>query len=148
MAGSAAKLPMRQIGRSLPMALLKAREATMNQFRPSLREHDLTEQQWRVIRVLAEVQQIEASELASRAVLLAPSLTRILRKLEKDGLIRRDAVRDDQRRSTIQLTPAGFRKFATVAPESEAVYSRIESRMGRAKINELMRLLAELEQQL
>jgi len=34
------------------MELLKAREAAMERFRPMLREHGLTEQQWRVIRAL------------------------------------------------------------------------------------------------
>ena len=40
--------------RSLPIALLRARETVMHRFRPLLASHDLTEQQWRVIRVLGE----------------------------------------------------------------------------------------------
>ena len=44
---------MRDIELSLPLQLLKAREAAMARFRPMLRSHGLTEQQWRVIRVLA-----------------------------------------------------------------------------------------------
>jgi len=117
----------------------------MNQFRPSLREHGLTEQQWRVIRVLAEQERIETSELASRSVLLAPSLTRILKRLETDGLISRETVAGDQRRSLISLTPSGRAKFSSVAPESEAIYAGIEKRVGKARLRELMVLLADIE---
>jgi len=38
---------LRDFQKNLPMALLKARESVMAHFRPILREHDITEQQWR-----------------------------------------------------------------------------------------------------
>ena len=53
-------LPLRDFQHSLPMELLKAREAAMARFRPMLRSHGLTEQQWRVIRALAAYQKIDA----------------------------------------------------------------------------------------
>jgi hypothetical protein len=55
------RVPMREFSRSLPMALLRAREAVMRQFRPSLRQHGLTEQQWRILRALAGVDAIEVT---------------------------------------------------------------------------------------
>ena len=75
------RVPMREFSRSLPMSLLRAREAVMRQFRPSLREHGLTEQQWRILRALAAVDTIEVTELARTAFLLGPSLSRILRAI-------------------------------------------------------------------
>jgi len=80
---------LRDFEHSLPMALLKAREAAMARFRPMLRDHGLTEQQWRVIRALADYDRIDASELARRSLLLAPSLTRILQHLEGEKLVKR-----------------------------------------------------------
>ncbi|MGR8950055.1 MAG: MarR family transcriptional regulator, partial [Gammaproteobacteria bacterium] len=82
---------LRGIEQSLPMALLKAREAAMAQFRPMLRSHDLTEQQWRVIRVLAAFPKIDAGEIVKRSFLLAPSLTRILQHLEAEQIVHREA---------------------------------------------------------
>ncbi len=61
---------------ALPMALLRAREAVMARFRPLLDAHGINEQQWRVIRVLAEHPSLDATDLAQRANILAPSLTR------------------------------------------------------------------------
>ena len=47
---------IRPFTESLPMALLQAREAAMRLFRPMLAEHDLTEQQWRVLRALSSAE--------------------------------------------------------------------------------------------
>ena len=71
---AARRTPMREFSRSLPMSLLRAREAVMRQFRPSLRNHGLTEQQWRILRALTAVDEIEGTELAHMALLLGPSL--------------------------------------------------------------------------
>src|SRR6478609_2079743 len=88
-AKSAAKIPMRDFSQSLPMSLLRTRESVMRHFRPSLRAHDLTEQQWRILRALAASGEIEVTELARVAFLLGPSLSRILRDLEGRKLIER-----------------------------------------------------------
>ncbi len=90
-AAEARRVPMREFSRSLPMSLLRAREAVMRQFRPSLRNHGLTEQQWRILRALTAVDTIEVTELARVAFLLGPSLSRILRDLEARDLIERRA---------------------------------------------------------
>ncbi|MDP7101742.1 MAG: hypothetical protein QF503_11390, partial [Rhodospirillales bacterium] len=55
---------LRDFSRSLPMALLRAREAVMERFRPSLRTHGLTDQQWRVLRALYDHGQKDLGELA------------------------------------------------------------------------------------
>lgn len=134
---------LRDFEHSLPMELLKAREAAMARFRPMLREHGLTEQQWRVIRALAEYEKIDASELARRSFLLAPSLTRILQFLEKEKFVSRSGDSNDQRRSVFALTARGRRLFDKVAPDSEALYSEMESQFGVHKLEQLYALLAE-----
>src|SRR5207244_11195184 len=96
---SGRQVPMRDFSRSLPMSLLRAREAVMRQFRPALREHGLTEQQWRILRALAAIDCMEVTDLARTAFLLGPSLSRILRDLETRGLIERRTAEADQRRS-------------------------------------------------
>ena len=68
-APAARQVPMRDFSRSLPMSLLRAREAVMRQFRPSLRQHGLTEQQWRILRALAAIEAVEVTELARTAFL-------------------------------------------------------------------------------
>jgi len=125
------------------MELLKARESAMARFRPMLRDHGLTEQQWRVIRALAALEQIDAGELARRCFLLAPSLTRILQHLESEKLVTRSSDAKDQRRAVFTLTPSGKKLFSQVAPDSEALYANIEREFGVDKLESLYALLAE-----
>jgi homoprotocatechuate degradation regulator HpaR len=139
------RVPMREFSRSLPMSLLRAREAVMRQFRPSLRDHSLTEQQWRILRALASVDTIEVTELARVAFLLGPSLSRILRDFEARHLIERRVVKADQRRNLVSISAKGVRLIETVAPASEAIYAAITRRYGARKLRELQDMLHELE---
>jgi len=115
----------------------------MSRFRPMLRQHGLTEQQWRVIRALAAYDQIDASELARRSFLLAPSLTRILQFLEREKLVKRSSDANDQRRYVFVLTGKGRRIYDEVGPDSELLYADIENQFGAAKLETLYGLLAE-----
>lgn len=136
---------MRPFEQSLPMALLRAREAAMRRFRPLLTEHDLTEQQWRVLRALtANVEPVEPTVLAEQTFLLAPSLSRILSNLERRALIVRSVAAHDHRRSLIELSPSGRMLVRTVAPSSEAAYRRIEQRFGADRLRRLLDELHDL----
>lgn len=130
--------------RSLPIALLRAREALMSHFRPMLAEHDITEQQWRVIRILAEAGTVDASEMADRAFILAPSLTRIIRSLEERGIIAKAKDNNDGRRVLLEITPAGLAIIEEVAPESRSIYERFEKRFGVKRLESLLDMLDEV----
>lgn len=136
---------MRPFSESLPMALLRAREAVMCLFRPGLRRHGVTEQQWRILRALAHGGPMEVTELAEATFLLAPSLSRILPDLEARELVSRRQVDTDLRRSVVSLEPKGLKLIAAHAPYSEEMYARIAKRFGAARISELLTLLDELE---
>lgn len=137
---------LRGFDRSLPMALLRARESMMRQFRPMLAQHDMTEQQWRVLRALAASElPLDVGEIADATFLLGPSLSRILANLEGRNLLLRRAGETDQRRSAISLTADGRALFERIAPESEEIYGLIERSFGEDRLSELISLLAELE---
>lgn len=147
-AETARRAPMRDFSRSLPMSLLRAREAVMRQFRPSLRNHGLTEQQWRILRALTAVEAIEVTELARVAFLLGPSLSRILRDLEARQLIERRTAKTDLRRAVVSISARGLKLIEAVAPTSEAIYAEITSRFGARKLAELQDMLGVLERSL
>lgn len=134
-------IPIRGFNQSLPMMLLKAREAAMSRFRPMLRKHNLTEQRWRVIRVIYEHNHIDASELAEKSFLLSPSLTRILRYLESEKIVLRSGDVKDLRRSVFRLTNKGKEIINRVAPETESIYSDIERIFGSKEFSKIFNLL-------
>lgn len=141
-------IPMRGFSQSLPMALLRAREAVMRRFRPGLRSRGVTEQQWRILRALAHHGPLEVTALAEATFLLAPSLSRILPDLEARGLISRRQMDSDLRRAQVSLEPKGLRLIAAHAPDSEDAYDSIARSFGQERLDLLFRLLRELEETL
>ncbi len=135
-------LGIRDFERSLPMALLRAREAVMRRFRPLLAEHGVTEQQWRVLRALADSDSPKTiGALADRTLLLGPSLSRMLATLDERGLVLRTPAPGDARRTELTITAHGRRLVAAIAPDSERRYRSIEDRLEPGALDELYRLL-------
>ncbi len=136
---------MRPFSQSLPMALLRAREAAMRRFRPMLAEHDLTEQQWRVLRALAASDDpTSVGEVAEHTFLLGPSLSRILANLERRHLVERHTNENDQRSALLTLSGAGRALVGRIAPRSEEIYNGIEAEFGAGRLAALLDELATL----
>ena len=135
---------MRPFDQSLPMALLRAREAVMRGFRRLLRAHGLNEQEWRIMRALMEADSLEIGELAERVFILKPSATRTVKNLQSRGIVTRSRVSSDQRRALIALTSTGRALFAELAPDSEREYARITGFVGERDMDELYDLLARV----
>ena len=139
---------LRSIDYSLPMQLLQATKSATSLFRARLHSHQLTDQQWRIIRVLAGKKNIETFELARQSMVPPPSLTRILKNFEKTELITRKSDNRDLRKTLINLTPAGWEKFDQVSPEAERIYFAIEEKVGKQELNQLLKSLQKLNTKL
>lgn len=136
---------MKNIRPSLTLALLEAREALMTHFRPELNEMGLTEQQWRIIRTLAQYQELDSTTLADKACILKPSLTGIINRMLETGLIVRRRSDADQRFSFISLSEEGQKIFAQMRGRMESRYQKIQDRLGEEKMKQLMELLKEVQ---
>ena len=130
--------------RNLPRLLLQAREAVMGHTRPSLREHALSDQQLRVLRVLGEHGAVETGRVAREAFILGPSLTGVLARMERDELITRSRDPEDQRRTVVEATPRGMKLVKKLSSSIEAHYRWMEESLGKEKLAQLYGLLDEL----
>lgn len=134
--------------RNLPRLLLQAREAVMLHTRPSLRGHGLSDQQWRVLRVLGEhahePEGIETGRVAREAYLLGPSLTGVLARMERDGLITRSRCAQDARRTVVRATALGLDKVQTLSHTVQDHYRWVEKRLGKQQLQQLYALLDAL----
>jgi len=117
----------------------------MQTFRPTLRQHDVTDQQWRVIRALAETKEMEVLELATKVFIQASSLSRILPSLEARNLCSRRAVPSDLRKALISLTDEGRALVAELGLKFEEAYAFIEESYGAEKLQRLLEMSQELE---
>jgi homoprotocatechuate degradation regulator HpaR len=127
--------------RNLPRLLLQAREAVMTNTRPSLRVHGLSDQQWRVLRVLGEHGTVETGRVSREAFILGPSLTGVLSRMERDGLIKRERDPTDQRRTVVEATAKGKRLVDKLSHTVEAHYAWMEKTLGKANLSHLYELL-------
>lgn len=128
--------------RNLPLLLLLAREGVIARFRPVLKAHGLTEQQWRILRVLVEVASLEPRQIGCLCGLSSPSLAGILARMEEQGLVARAGLAHDKRRQAISATPASRLLAARMAPKIEAVYAALEAQLGAEVVARLYATLA------
>ena len=135
------------IHRNLPRLLLQARESVMGHTRPSLRAHGLSDQQWRVLRVLGEHAHdsgVETGRVAKEAFLLGPSLTGVLTRMERDGLIERQRCPQDARRTVVRATAVGLAKVQALSRSIEAHYAWMEGQLGKTVLQDLYALLDQV----
>ncbi|MGI9380164.1 MAG: homoprotocatechuate degradation operon regulator HpaR [Methyloligellaceae bacterium] len=130
--------------RSLPIALLRAREKVMEPIRGMLAEVGVTEQQWRVLRVLDECGLLEPSEVARHACLLLPSLSRITQALVDKGYIARNHNPRDRRSQLLGLTRRGQKLLDDHMAEALDIAQLFERKLGKDKMEQLLDLLDEL----
>ena len=137
--------PLAPVAQSLPVRLMRAREAVMAHIRPVLRAHGVTEQQWRVLCTVRDLKETEITALAERVFLLAPSLSRILRDLEARGLMLRRPSIQDQRRVLVSVTDEGEALIHEVEPALLAVRLQLRRLYGMDRLRALADLLDALE---
>ena len=133
--------------RNLPRLLLQARESVMGYTRPGLRAQGLSDQQWRVLRVLGEHAHdsgIDTGRVAKEAFLLGPSLTGVLTRMERDGLIERQRCPQDARRTVVRATAVGLAKVQALSRSIEAHYAWMEGQLGNTVLHDLYALLDQV----
>ncbi|USD63908.1 homoprotocatechuate degradation operon regulator HpaR [Vibrio sp. SCSIO 43140] len=129
---------------SLPLQLIRARDIAMEYFRPVLASNDLTEQQWRVMRVLDTKGEIDFTTLSRESCILSPSLTGIINRLEKLGYVEKKKCEHDGRKSYIHLTAKAESLVERLRPQIEEQYVALKERIGEERYSELSNLLNEL----
>ena len=132
--------------RSLPFALIRAREKVMAPIREMLADSDITEQQWRVLRVLSEYGPQDATLLAERASLLLSSQTRIVQSMLEKGYVTRRANDVDRRRHTVAITPKGQQIIDAHLEQAIAIAARFRAVLGHSEFERLLDTLAKLDE--
>lgn len=117
----------------------------MGPIRAMLSESGVTEQQWRVLRVLNEEGPMEPTRIADLACLLLPSLTRILQKLEEKQLIHRERDKADRRKQVVNISEAGSSLIAANWEASVQLMNQVRDHMGVDRYEALLDLLNDLD---
>lgn len=116
---------MNKFEHSLPMMLNKTLDVIMPKYRVVFKQHDITEQQWRILRVLWESGKCTTFELSDKTLLPAPSMVGIIDRMIKKGLVFRLRCTDDRRKTYVDATPEGAALQFEIAPKIDAIYADI-----------------------
>src|ERR1700676_889079 len=104
--------------RNLPLMMLQAREHVIAHFRPILNAHGITEQQWRIVRLLLDTGPLEPHEIGELCRLSSPSLAGVLSRMENIGFVQRKRLADNQRRVLVSLPQRGRPRAPRTRPLS------------------------------
>ena len=108
----------------------------------------LTEQQWRVLRILGDSGPTEQRAIASAGQFLQPSLVGVLKRMEQSGLVVGTSDQRDRRRRLIALTPQGQALYREAKPLIEDQYELVAQHVGSHGLQELSELLRVLDRKL
>ena len=111
---------------SLPMMLYRALDTVMPRFRNIFNDFGLTEQQWRVLRVLWETDHTTIMELSKVTLLPAPSLVGIVDRLERNELVNRQRSEVDRRKVNVVLTSQGAALEGEIMPRVASAYADLK----------------------
>ena len=137
-------MAMQDFSRSLPIMLYRTLDAVMPRFRQIFNEFGLTEQQWRVLRVLWEQESIAFSDLSAFTLIPAPSLVGVLDRLTNKGLVARRRSETDRRSVFVYATEEGQKLEREVGPRVDRAYADLRASIDKESWDTLINGLEKI----
>jgi len=141
---------LKYVDRSLAVACTRGREAVVSRFRDMLRREGLSEQQWRVLRILFDEHSkgfgsmMTSVDISAKSCIHKVSISRIIRSLEERRLVCRRASAEDGRANYIQLTDEGHERLIPLVEEATGIHNQIARDFGFEDYERLLFLLRKL----
>jgi len=139
-------MAIEQFTRSLPMMLYRSLDAVMPRFRKIFSDFGLTEQQWRVLRVLWERQDVTLNELSGIALIPAPSLVGVVDRLQGMGLVERRRSDADRRKVYVLATQKGGELEAKVMPQVASAYAALKQSVDAETWEQVLKGLQQISE--
>jgi DNA-binding MarR family transcriptional regulator len=119
-------------------------------FERFFREHGLSEATYNVLRILRGARDaagasdgLPSQEIGGRLVTRVPDVTRLVDRLEADGLVRRARTSEDRRVVLVQITRRGLDLLAKLDGPVNELHERLLAHLSRRELDELNRLLVK-----
>jgi DNA-binding MarR family transcriptional regulator len=109
-----------------------------------VRSLGLTRAQFDVVAALGTPDSVTLRELSEATLITKGTLTGVVDRLERRGLVRRRSDPHDGRRTFVELTPAGRRLVARALPRHVAYVRRAVAKLPPARLDRMRRDLANL----
>jgi len=124
--------------------VVRAADRLRRRFTAVLEPHDLTVQQYNVLRILrgALPDPLPTMEIAERMMEKTPAITGLLDRLESKRLVARERQSDDRRCVRCSITPAGRELLAALDGPIDRADAEALAGLDGEEIRRLTRLLA------
>ena len=134
-------MPEQDISQYLAYLLASANRRMRIGLAQTIAAEEVTEEHWRILQVLSDGQGLSMGNLAERALLNHPALTKNIDKLVARGLVLRAADDHDSRKVLAYISDLGLETVARLKKSVDAHHDGIEETLGSRKTNQLKRLL-------
>lgn len=117
-----------------------------DRFEKLISKFGITGSQYNVLRILRGVYPDghPRCEISMRMIRKAPDITRLIDRLEKQGLVKRDRSDTDRRMSITRITEKGLRAVEEITPHLHQEHKKITKDLTQAQCGELSNLLEKL----
>ena len=147
-------LLQRDLQQSIPFAsihaeaflnLLRTADHLQRKLRLTLKPHGITDTQYNVLRILrgAGSHPLPCSEIGERLISQVPDITRLLDRMERNGLIRRDRDLKDRRIVLSRITPAGLAKLKELTGILDRCVETMLEHLSRKELFQMISLLED-----
>ncbi len=126
------------------MMLYRTLDTVMPRFRKIFNDFGITEQQWRVLRVLWEYDAVTINRLAELTLIPAPSLVGIIDRLERNEFVIRQRSQADRRKVNVVLIARGVELEDQVMPRVAAAYADLKQSVDSTTWDLVLRGLQEI----
>ena len=136
-------IPVRE---ELDLNLQIAANILDSRFEKLISKFGITAPQYNVLRILKGVspEGHPRCEIASRMLEIAPDITRLIDRLEKQGLVVRDRTKEDRRMSITKITAKGLKLVDEIQPHIEDEHKKATKNLSNDECRELSRLVEKL----
>ncbi len=114
----------------------------------ALKAYDLDVMQWRILMLLNDKNPSSVGELARRSVSKMPTVTRMLTRMETQGLVKRRALNGDRRVIEIHITAKARKVLKMVQSIGKGVYERAFEGVNAGEISNITKTLKKIRENL
>lgn len=128
----------------LAYLLAQASSRISHEFHREVNTSGLSVTEWRVLASLAGSTGESIGALSQLALTKQPTLSKVVQRMENDGLVARTRVRTDRRQTVVRLTPKGVRLTETLRERAQRHQDAVLQPFGADNARMLLAMLREL----
>lgn len=128
-----------------PYRIYRASTKLQLRLHARLRAARMSSSQWRVLSVLKAYGALSIGEIVEATLMEQPTISRVVSRLEKSGLVARRASTRDSRMALISLTSPGVETFKQIIPAALRHQELALNGIARKDITQMLSTLEKIE---